>query len=111
MRKTLLVDADYECYPLWIRDEEGLRNVHPNEVKLSADLVERLLSWAGEYDAILKWDNPASSDFPTRSAYESFVRRGKLLSEEVDKQLDGEWRVIYLDSIAGKEIEITPVVD
>ena len=36
-----------------------------------------------------------------------FVRRGKLLSIEIAKQLDGDWRVIYFDDIARQEIVIT----
>ena len=111
MGNTLKVAADYECYPLWIRSNEGLRNIHPYELKLSSGLVEQLMIWANDYDATMNWDDPISSGFRTQSAHDLFVRRGKLLSEEVAKQLDADWKVIYFDDIMQQEIDISTGVD
>ena len=106
MIKTLKVMADYQCSPLWIRDVDGLRNTHPNELLLSTDLVNKLMAWATEYDMTLKWDDPASSGFRTQSIHESFVQRGRWLAEEIANQINGDLKVIYFDDIAQREIVI-----
>ena len=48
--RHLRLMADYECYPLWESQEEGMHNVDPFELAIPEQLAEALTEWAGQSD-------------------------------------------------------------
>ena len=68
--------ADYDCYPLWEILPDGVRNINPEELPISATLKENLCIWAGQYDATLHRDDPASSAFESKHEEDMFDNTG-----------------------------------
>ncbi|QNP66531.1 hypothetical protein [Streptomyces genisteinicus] len=103
MKNRLKVMADYGCFPLWLPDE--IDNIAPEDTRLglTTDLVKRLTAWAAEFDAILQWDDPASSDFPSPQAEDEFAETGADISRAVAKELGQDWAVTYFDLRSGRE--------
>lgn len=90
------VMADYCCYPLWwdsqhpvweksYRGEFG--NINPSLLGLSESLCSDLQTWAYQFDAILVWDDPASSKFATPEAERQFEADGRALAQRVSAEL------------------------
>ena len=108
MQKTLRVLADYDCWALWVFAPPRMENVDPAdpELGLSQALVGELNRWAGEYAATLDRDDPAASGFPSATAEQEFVARGRRLAGEVRAEMSPDWRVTYHDNGLGRDVEL-----
>ncbi|MGK5630321.1 hypothetical protein [Streptomyces sp. URMC 123] len=108
--RAIRVLADYACHPLWVTDP-GPDNVAPDDpaLGLSADLARRLNDWAAEYDAILCWDDPASSAFPSEEAKLAFARTGEALAHRLARELGPAWTVRYFDLRSGADRDILTI--
>ncbi|MFI5896482.1 hypothetical protein ACIA5D_40920 [Actinoplanes sp. NPDC051513] len=98
--------TDYDCFPLWRRDETGTTNVDPVSLPISAELAAALLAWADEYDETLDRDDPIRSGFADEAAAEAFDTRGR----ELARRLAGElgWTVDYFDPTTATDVTVTP---
>lgn len=93
MKKIKLM-ADYECYPLWNLAPGEYGDIAPRELPLSEELQERLLNWAKAYNAILNWDDPASSTFPNAAAEEAFKNEGHRIADALQTELGDTYEVV-----------------
>jgi hypothetical protein len=100
--------ADYECYALWIDDDEGHRNVDPagGEIEISRELVGDLNEWSAEYSAILNHEDPAASGFESLDVEEDFVARGLGLAWRVKHEIGPAWNVQYFNIIKMVDIAV-----
>ncbi|MFC9749587.1 hypothetical protein [Streptomyces niveus] len=106
MTKTVRVAADYDCYPVWIREANGLNNVPPSALPVTGQLQSDLDGWGDEFDATLNRDDPAASGFSSAGAEDSFAERGKGLARRLKRELGTEWQVTYFDLRAALEVDI-----
>jgi hypothetical protein len=103
---VLRVMADYESFPLWIRDGSGTANVDPAGLPISPTLAHQLLEWATEYDRTLDRDDPLASGFPDERTEEAFHVRGSELAGLLVAELPANYRVEYFD---GRDSRVHPV--
>lgn len=93
---TVLVYADWQCWPTWTVDETGaVDNPRPGDLGLSAGLAGELETWAEEYDAIFNEDYPPDTAFPSEAAERDWVARGRALAVRVSAELGGDVEVHY----------------
>ncbi|GAA1942845.1 hypothetical protein [Kitasatospora viridis] len=105
--RGIRVLADYQCHPLWlVHPDAGDLSPEDPSLGLSADLAGRLADWAAEYDAILDWDDPASSAFAEPEAEEAFYALGRTLAERLAEELGGGWRVTYFDGRLRRDVDV-----
>jgi hypothetical protein len=96
--------AEYECHPMWAAESEGgLSNLDPDEFPLSAELVGDIRAWAAKYEATYNRNDPASSDFGSRSEEEHFDLEGRRLWKRLQAELGAEHDVAYFSVITGWE--------
>jgi len=104
IRMKLKVMADYYCYPLWLIDQNDLKNISPESLLLDTKMIQQLYEWAGKYDSILDLNDPRNSGFPSPQAHRAFVDSGLQIAKELIKHIDATWSITYFDDISGKEI-------
>ncbi|MGW4890789.1 hypothetical protein ACWEQL_00755 [Kitasatospora sp. NPDC004240] len=109
-RRPIKVMADYDCHPLWFTAAEEAGDVSPEDPRLglSAGLAADLTAWAGEFDAILVRDDPASSAFTSEEAERRFDTRGRRLAGRVASELGPTWQVLWFEGRTGTVREIPP---
>lgn len=95
MKKVLKLMPDYDCYPLWISDRDGLENVDPDAFEIPNELKISLHSWSDIYDKTLNLEDPLSSGFPNRESKEIFDLQGKKLWHKLKKYLGDKYLVVY----------------
>jgi len=95
---------DYCSYPLWGIDPDNIGDINPASLPLSKKTIDRLEKWAATYDAILKWDDPASSGFATLEETEKFEREGLGLWHQLREELDPNYEVRYFSQKLRKVI-------
>ena len=100
MYKRIKLMADYKYYPLWDLDDIG--DIDPSELPLSSHTIARLLQWQKNYDEIMNWDDPASSDFAKEEDRVAFEREGISLWQQLQKELGDEYEVRYFSQLQGK---------
>jgi hypothetical protein len=88
--KSIKVMADYESYPIWVREDGGLDNVDPRTLPISEGLAQALLDWADAFDATLNRDDPIESGFPTPADEEAFFAQGRELADRLAAELGTE---------------------
>lgn len=93
MTQKIKLMADYQCWPLWDLQEPD--NIHPAELPLSHETIERLLRWSDAYDAILNLDDPASSGFESQEAAAAFEQEGIRLWLQLRQELTPDYEVFY----------------
>ena len=94
--------ADYECYPLWIVGDDGLKNVDPQSVEsVPATLAQRINKWGEIYDATYVPDDPAESGFDTAADKKAFDEAGEKLWQELRAALGDQHRVEYFSVVRG----------
>ena len=92
---TLKLMPDYECWPLWPVGGDDYGPIDPASLPITADLQRRLLDWADAFDAILNWDDPASSDFESPAAREAFIQAGEALAADLRTELGAGYTIEY----------------
>jgi hypothetical protein len=94
--RTVLVRADWQCWPTWTVDETGtVDNPAPADLGLSAGLATDLIAWADAYDAIFDKEYPPDTAFPTPEAERAWVERGRALADRVAAELGAGTEVRY----------------
>lgn len=94
--RTVLVYADWRCWPTWTVDETGtVDNPRPCALGVSAGLARDLESWAEEYDAIFNEDYPPDTSFPSEAAERDWVARGRALAVRLAAELGSDVEVRY----------------
>jgi len=91
--RAIKLMADYQCYPLWEASSEVVGNIDPETLPLSKELIDRLNTWANDYDATLNLDDPAASGFANEQAKEEFASRAIMLAEDLRSELGPEYIV------------------
>ncbi|WP_330329194.1 hypothetical protein OHS33_05240 [Streptomyces sp. NBC_00536] len=108
--RRVRVLADYQCHPLWLSGypDGYVGDIAPEDelLNLSPELVRGLTAWAAEFDAILCWEDPGSSDFPSPEAEQAFAEKGEALARQVARELGPEWSVKYHDLRLGADRSI-----
>lgn len=77
------VMADYDCFPLWRDDPDGVSNIPPGEAGLPEELANELMVWADVYDRTLDRGDPLRSGFADADAEARFVAQGRVLAGRV----------------------------
>jgi hypothetical protein len=95
-KKELKLMPDYDCYPLWVRDDAGLENIDPNSLNIPASLKQSLEIWKKEYDSTYVRNNPIESGFKSMSDEKKYYEEGKKLYYELLKELGHAYKVYYL---------------
>lgn len=105
---AIRVLADYGCHALWVLDGGGYRNADPQdeEFGLSESLASDLNSWASDYNATYRDEDPLASGFDSPSAEREFVNRGRLLAERVRREVGKRWTVSYFDMGVGHDVRV-----
>ncbi|CBN54685.1 MULTISPECIES: hypothetical protein [Kamptonema] len=97
MVQRIKLMADFDCYPLWDRDDGG--DIEPWELPLSEETIERLLNWQKIYDGIIDWDDPASAGFASEQEEIAFEREGISLWQQLQKELGDEYEIVYFSQL------------
>jgi hypothetical protein len=97
MSKRLRLIPDYECFALW--DIDGVENVDPANLPISSDLKERIRRWEDAYNNTLNQDDPSASGFRNSNEENSFDREGRLIWEELKKELGESYDVRYFSIV------------
>lgn len=92
---TIRLMADYQSWPLWWQAPHEPGDIDPRILPLSDETRDRLRKWSDAYDAILNWDDPASSGFATEAEEEAFEEEGEALWKQLQIELEGQYRVLY----------------
>lgn len=95
MAQQIKLMADYDCWPLWWAGDAEPGDIDPNTLPLSPATIARLEAWADTFTATLNRDDPASSDFPSDEAFESFEAEGRALWRQLRDELAPEYKVLY----------------
>ena len=85
MKKILKLMPDYDYFPLWISDNNGLYNVNPDALDIPNELKTSLHSWSDSYDKTLNIEEPLFSGFSSQESEENFDLKGKRLWHELKK--------------------------
>jgi len=96
--------SDYCSYPLWGLDDDNIGDIDPKSLPLSETTIQRLEKWADIYDAILNWDDPASSGFASQEAKEAFEQEGISLWLQLRKELSSDYEVLYFSNRLQREV-------
>lgn len=94
--KELKLMPDYDCYPLWVRDDAGLENIDPNSLNISTNLKKSLEIWKKKYDSTFVRGNPIESGFKSKDDEKIFYEEGKKIYYELSKELGFSYKVYYL---------------
>lgn len=70
-------------------------NLDPRDLPLKKDIIDSLLQWADKFDALLNWDDPASSGFGSEEESMSFEKEGIRLWLLLREQLQSDYEVYY----------------
>ena len=84
---TLKLMPDYECYPLWEMQGDGMENVNHENLPISEELKIRLSKWADRYDQTLNWEDPAQSGFTTHRDKKEFTDEGMSIILRLKEEL------------------------
>ncbi len=67
MRRILKLMPDYECFLLWISDNNGLYNVNPDALDIPNELKTSLHSWSNSYDKTLNIEDQLCSSYSSQN--------------------------------------------
>jgi hypothetical protein len=81
--------ADYHCWPLWVREDEGgfFETRDPATQGLSPSTVGRLAAWQQWYESMVNIADPNDSRAITDAESEAFDAEGRLLASRVAEEL------------------------
>ena len=101
--------ADYDCYALWIDDDEGYRNIDPadEKIRLPRELIKDLNAWSAQYSATLNNEDPMSSGFENLEIEKGFVARGLGLARRVKHEVGPTWNVEYFNITKGVDVPVS----
>jgi hypothetical protein len=85
--------ADYQCYPLWEASLGVVGNIDPETLPISKELIDRLNTWANDYDATLNLVDPVASGFANEQAKKEFASRAVMLVKDLRSELGSEYIV------------------
>jgi hypothetical protein len=92
---TIKLMADYECFPLWSKDQGT--NLDPASLSLSTALVRDLRAWADAYHGTLRREDPLASGFASEDDEKAFLAEGLRLARRVAVELGSGYHVEYFD--------------
>ena len=95
MTPELILAPEYECHPLWIRDERGTRNVAPRELPISDELAREIDRWAQAYESTYEKSDPALSGFRSEKRAHEFDVTGRELLGRLMVELGLQYRYRY----------------
>ena len=95
MLPVIKLMAEYSAWPLWWAYNDHVGDIDPYTLPIAPETVTRLLSWEAKYEAHLNWNDPASSKWPSREAYEEFEREGFHLWLKLREELKDTYQVLY----------------
>jgi hypothetical protein len=102
MTQKIKLMTDYRCHPLWWVAPGKVGNIDPKTLPLSQETLSRLTAWRDTYDAILNWDDPASSGFASEEDREAFEGEGIRLWQQLRHELAPDYEVLYFSEILQK---------
>jgi hypothetical protein len=88
---------DYECFALW--DIDNVENVDPAVLPISDILKKRISKWEEAYDSTLNQEDPPASGFQSPEDERSFDTEGRLIWEELKKELGESYDIRYFSVI------------
>ena len=96
--------AEYGSHPLWRAGgtSEDVGDIDPATLPLCPETLARLHAWADSYTALLNWDDPASSAFPSPEAEMAFHEEGVALWKQLLHELAPTYTVVYFSDKLGK---------
>lgn len=106
-KQAVKVMAEYESFPLWQANSDGLANVDPASLPISSELAQTLLAWADDYDRTLNRDDPLASGFLDATAEENFYAQGERLARQLATELGAQYTVEYFDGRSGRTTAVS----
>lgn len=98
----LCVTAEYECFPIWREDPDGVTNIAPEDLRLPDFLVSELNSWALRFEETFDSCDPLSSGFADPATEDEFYARGRELARQLADVLGDEVEVRFCDGRTGE---------
>jgi hypothetical protein len=96
---------DYHCWPLWHFGDDGVGNIDPDSLPLSADTKTRLETWAAIPDAKLAEHISAPQDITwSDEEMKSFETEGLELWKILRLELGPDFLVIYHSMSTGNDL-------
>ena len=86
MAPTVRVMHDCQCFHLWLVAADGVENVSPDHLRLSAELAGRLNSWQSWGDSFLNLADIYDSRPVADSEFAAFEQEGRRLAERVAEE-------------------------
>ena len=98
MVKEIRILLDYQCYPVWLYDEDGdvIDTLLPEELREDAELDKKFDDIQSRYDGLFV-DNShefAYLGFPTEKEKEKFLSDLNLAILELKEKINGKYPVI-----------------
>jgi hypothetical protein len=88
----ITVEADYMADPFWCSNCKC--NLDPNEIPVSDQLREELNKWMLDFQKVLFFSESGIETIDEEFK-QKYIKRGMELTEEVKKELEGEFYVTY----------------
>ncbi|MGK7929101.1 MAG: hypothetical protein AB4290_28340 [Spirulina sp.] len=98
MKRSLKLMPDYFSHPLWGLDRDNIGDIDPKTLPLSPETIQQLQNWQDCYDAILNWDDPASSGFASEKDKIDFERQGIELWQKLRQELAPNYEIQYFST-------------
>lgn len=97
--KYLKVEGDFGADPIWCDDCGS--NLDIGEIPLSQPLKIKLMKWARQYGEWMDWEQDQLQENAV-SMEEEHNRLGQLLTEEVQKEFNTQYKVFFTPSASEK---------
>jgi hypothetical protein len=85
--------TDWGCYPVWDIDDTG--DFDPEDLPLSGETLERIQVWKANFNAMLNWDDPASTPPTSPEVEKAFQQEGLLLWKQLQHELGSNYEIFY----------------
>jgi hypothetical protein len=94
---------DYGCSPVWeYLDGDLIDNPLPEQLSVTDELKDALVTWAAVYDATLDQSYPPDSGFASATEEAAFEAEGRRLFMGLQAQLSPHYKVVYFSQTDGK---------
>lgn len=85
--ERLRLAPEFHCLPLW--DDATGDMLVADELGLSEDLVARIRTWDGDFQALYRFNHPVGSCFETVEAERAWVSEGEAIANELRREWPG----------------------
>lgn len=101
MTVSIRLLGDWGLYPFYVDEGNGLFEIiEPEDFQerfsLPVHVMCALLAWDEVYQAVIDWDDPASSDWSSPEAHQRYIEQGRAASRLLRQHIPDDVRIRYV---------------